>query len=120
MSQSEINGFIPSVIKWAKNSTEPLQSYATGLLAALIKIPDIVNKFREENIELVRVLFKRLKTLQTSAGVLQELLDPKTESSSLREYDTNTTLSQPVEHVTNFSPTNISSEFKMEFHKSNK
>lgn len=41
-----MDSLIHRPIKWTTNSIEPLQSYATGLLAAAMEIPDIATRFR--------------------------------------------------------------------------
>lgn len=49
---------------WAKNSEEPLQSYATGLFAAAMEVPDIAVGFREQNTRLIPIMIKRLHQIQ--------------------------------------------------------
>lgn len=49
---------------WAENTMEPLQSYATGLLAAAMEVPDINTLFREKNGHLIPIMLNRLHTLQ--------------------------------------------------------
>lgn len=46
LTQPDMDGLIHRLIKWTTNSIEPLQSYATGLLAAAMEIADIANRFR--------------------------------------------------------------------------
>lgn len=65
------------LVNWVKAANEPLQSYATGLLAASMQLPDIVADNRETNGELIPILLKRLETLS---------------SASKNERDVNTTL----------------------------
>lgn len=50
LTQPDMDGLIHRLIKWTTNSIEPLQSYATGLLAAAMEIPDIANRFRYVNV----------------------------------------------------------------------
>lgn len=57
---------VQRLIKWSTNSVEPLQSYATGLLAAAMELPDIATKFREQNLKLVPLLLQRLRQLQNA------------------------------------------------------
>lgn len=52
---------------WAEKSTEPLQTYATGLLAAAMEVQDIAAGFREENGKLVPLMLERLHKLQSKA-----------------------------------------------------
>lgn len=61
-----MDNLIHRLIKWTTNSIEPLQSYATGLLAAAMEIPDIATRFREQNGQLVPLLLQRLRRLQSS------------------------------------------------------
>lgn len=42
----DMDSLIHRLIKWTTKSVEPLQSYATGLLAAAMEIPDIATRFR--------------------------------------------------------------------------
>ncbi|XP_018331272.1 DDB1- and CUL4-associated factor 1 isoform X2 [Agrilus planipennis] len=65
--QPDMDGLIQRLIKWATNSIEPLQSYATGLLAAAMEIPEIATRFREQNGRLVPLLLQRLRHLQQSS-----------------------------------------------------
>lgn len=44
--QPEMDSLIQRLIKWTRESVEPLQTYATGLLAAAMEIPDIATRFR--------------------------------------------------------------------------
>ncbi|XP_060518172.1 protein mahjong-like isoform X1 [Cylas formicarius] len=63
----DMDGLIHRLIKWTTNSIEPLQSYATGVLAAAMEIPEIATKFREQNSRLVPLLIQRLKRLKNSS-----------------------------------------------------
>lgn len=64
--QTELDSLviIHRLYSWAEKSEEPLQSYATGLLAAAMEVPDIAVGFREQNTRLVTIMIKRLHTLQ--------------------------------------------------------
>ncbi|KAK4878446.1 hypothetical protein RN001_010952 [Aquatica leii] len=64
--QPDMDGLIQRLIKWATNSIEPLQSYATGLLAAAMEIPDIATRYREQNGRLVPLMIQRLRVLQST------------------------------------------------------
>lgn len=64
--QPDMEGLIQRLIKWTTNSIEPLQSYATGLLAAAMEIPEIASRYREQNGRLVPLMLKRLRTFQES------------------------------------------------------
>ncbi|KAH1001652.1 hypothetical protein HUJ04_005640 [Dendroctonus ponderosae] len=63
----DMETLIHRLIKWTTKSIEPLQSYATGALAAAMDIPEIAAKFREENSHLVPLLLQRLKRLKNSS-----------------------------------------------------
>lgn len=55
---------INCLFTWARNEKEPLRSYATGLIAATTVFEDNAIEYREQNNVLVRILLKRLDTLQ--------------------------------------------------------
>lgn len=60
----EHDQLINRIFGWAEDSIEPLQSYATGLLAAAMEVTDIAVAFREPNIRLIPKMLKRLYMLQ--------------------------------------------------------
>lgn len=62
--QVEYDNLIHRLYSWATDSPEPLQSYATGLLAAAMEVQDIAIGFREQNARLVPLMLKRLFILQ--------------------------------------------------------
>lgn len=62
--QVEFDNLINRIYGWAEDSIEPLQSYATGLLAAAMEVTDIAVTFREMNTRLVPKMIKRLHMLQ--------------------------------------------------------
>ncbi|KAJ8975908.1 hypothetical protein NQ317_007751 [Molorchus minor] len=70
--QPDMDSLIHRLIKWVINSIEPLQSYATGLLAAAMEIPEIATRFREQNIRLVPLLLQRLRRLKSSSDFAQQ------------------------------------------------
>ena len=49
---------------WAEKGPEPLRTYATGLLAAAMDIPDLATSFREQNTILVPIILERLWDLK--------------------------------------------------------
>ncbi|XP_041989164.1 protein mahjong isoform X2 [Aricia agestis] len=55
---------IHRLVNWATNSQEPLQCYATGLLAAAMEVQEIATNFRELNAMLVPLMLKRLHELR--------------------------------------------------------
>lgn len=65
--QAEFDNLIHRLYSWAEKAEEPLQSYATGLLAAAMEVQDINVGFRENNTRLIVVMLKRLHTLQAEA-----------------------------------------------------
>lgn len=64
--QPDMDSSIQRLIKWATYSVEPLQSYATGLLAAAMEVPEIATRFRESNSRMVPLMLMRLKGLQST------------------------------------------------------
>lgn len=51
-------------LSWAEKSCEPLQSYATGLLAATMNLQDLAVNFREQNAHLAPIMLKRIWEIQ--------------------------------------------------------
>ena len=45
---------VSKLVQWVMQSEEPLQSYATGLLANAIEVQEIAGNLREENTSMVR------------------------------------------------------------------
>ncbi|XP_023161993.1 protein mahjong isoform X2 [Drosophila hydei] len=60
---AEEDGIINRLYNWAEDSIEPLQSYATGLLAAAMEVSDIAITCREQNMRLVPKMINRLHML---------------------------------------------------------
>ncbi|XP_052843160.1 LOW QUALITY PROTEIN: protein mahjong [Drosophila gunungcola] len=60
---AEGDGTINRIYSWAEDSIEPLQSYATGLLAEAMEVSDIAINFRDQNMRLVPKMIKRLHML---------------------------------------------------------
>ncbi|XP_046399943.1 DDB1- and CUL4-associated factor 1 [Ischnura elegans] len=60
----DMEGLILRLFSWAEKSIEPLQSYATGLLASAMEVQDIAAKCREQNAKLVPLMLQRLHQLQ--------------------------------------------------------
>ena len=46
-------GLVEKFIEWTREAEEPLQSYATGLLARAIEVQEIAANFKEHNSQLV-------------------------------------------------------------------
>ncbi|XP_014210788.1 protein mahjong [Copidosoma floridanum] len=66
--QPDMETLIHRLFSWAEKSSEPLQSYATGLLAAAMEVQDIATGFREQNGKMVPLMLKRLHELQEEAA----------------------------------------------------
>lgn len=62
--QVDFDHLIHRIYGWAEDSIEPLQSYATGLLAAAMEETVIAVAFRDQNTRLVPKMIKRLHMLQ--------------------------------------------------------
>ncbi|XP_059622089.1 protein mahjong isoform X2 [Phlebotomus argentipes] len=69
--QREHDYLIHRLYTWAENSSEPLQSYATGLLAASMEVQETATGFRDQNTHLLPIMLKRLHTLQAAKVVYQ-------------------------------------------------
>lgn len=61
------DALVNRLFSWAKEAPEPLQTYATGLLAAAMEVQDIAVVFRDKNAQLVPLMLKRLHGLQSQA-----------------------------------------------------
>ncbi|XP_039287323.1 DDB1- and CUL4-associated factor 1 [Nilaparvata lugens] len=61
------DALVNRLYSWATSSSEPLQTYATGLLAAAMEVQDIAAAFREQNGKLVPLMLERLHRLQKEA-----------------------------------------------------
>ena len=63
---ADTEGLVKRLFDWATEAKEPLQSYATGLLAVAMEMQDIAtdSEFRVTNDKLIPVMIKRLKTLK--------------------------------------------------------
>ena len=77
---ADTEGLVKRLFDWATEAKEPLQSYATGLLAVAMEMQDIAtdSEFRVTNDKLIPVMIKRLKNLKKQK---QELL-PKQDQNS--------------------------------------
>ena len=60
----DTDGLINRLFAWAEKGAEPLQSYATGLLASAMELQDLAANFREQNAHLAPVMLKRLWEIQ--------------------------------------------------------
>ncbi|CAL1260932.1 unnamed protein product [Larinioides sclopetarius] len=59
----EEEGFVPRLLHWAEHAPNPLQAYATGLLAAAMDSQDIAGKYKEKNGYFVPLMLRRLHNL---------------------------------------------------------
>ncbi|XP_034192618.1 lisH and WD40 domain-containing protein mahjong isoform X1 [Osmia lignaria lignaria] len=62
--QPDMEGLTHRLFSWAEKSIEPLQSYATGLVAAAMEVQEIATGFREQNAKMVPLMLQRLHKLQ--------------------------------------------------------
>ena len=60
----DTDGLINRLFAWAEKGPEPLQSYATGLLASAMELQDLAANFREQNAHLAPLMLKRLWEIQ--------------------------------------------------------
>ncbi|XP_045592947.1 DDB1- and CUL4-associated factor 1 isoform X3 [Procambarus clarkii] len=60
------------LFSWSEKGPEPLRTYATGLLAAAMDIPEIAASFRDYNTHLVPIMLKRLWDLKDEGGGTEE------------------------------------------------
>ncbi|XP_025420180.1 protein mahjong isoform X4 [Sipha flava] len=73
---------VPRLFKWAENSPEPLQTYATGLLAAAMEINDIAANFKDDNKRLVPMILDRIHLYYAQLCNENKPIIPSTEPSS--------------------------------------
>lgn len=55
------------MFNWAETASDPLQSYATGLLAAAMEVQDIATNSKDQNARLLPIMLKRLKDLRNKS-----------------------------------------------------
>ncbi|XP_045489571.1 protein mahjong isoform X2 [Pieris rapae] len=73
---------INRLVGWATNGQEPLQSYATGLLAAAMEVQEIATNFRDLNAMLVPLMLERLHNIRNKS--LEE--KPQNQSNQTRHF----------------------------------
>ncbi|XP_060857365.1 protein mahjong-like [Metopolophium dirhodum] len=56
---------IQRLFTWAENSNDPLQTYATGLLASFMELTDTATNFKDNNNKLVPIILDRLHSYYT-------------------------------------------------------
>lgn len=59
---------IHRLASWAKTASEPLQCYATGLLAAAMDVQDNATNYRDINVTLVPLMLQRLHVLRNQSS----------------------------------------------------
>ncbi|CAH0756803.1 unnamed protein product [Diatraea saccharalis] len=82
---------IHRLVNWAANSPEPLQCYATGLLAAAMEVQEIATHFRDLNAMLVPRMLKRLHELrnknQEDKQVSNSVVTPPSQTRHFARFD---------------------------------
>lgn len=68
---NETEHIISRLYQWAETGGEPLRSYATGLLATAMTIPEMATLFKDDNMRLVPIMLRRLKEL----SCMQDLIE---------------------------------------------
>lgn len=71
---NETEGLVQRLFSWAESASDPLQSYATGLLAAAMEVQDIAVNFKEQNTRLLPIMLRRLKQLKERTRLHNEIL----------------------------------------------
>ncbi|CAG2115601.1 unnamed protein product, partial [Medioppia subpectinata] len=64
---NETEGLVQRLFNWAESASDPLQSYATGLLAAAMEVQDIATNSKDQNARLLPIMLKRLKELRNKS-----------------------------------------------------
>lgn len=78
---------IHRLVNWATNSTEPLQCYATGLLAAAMEVQEIATNFRDLNAMLVPLMLRRLHVLREDKQNNQNAVTPPNQTRHFARFD---------------------------------
>lgn len=84
----EHDQLITRLFGWAEDGVEPLQSYATGLLAAAMEVSEIAVAFKEYNTRLIPKALKRLYMLQAIYKSSASTASSATTSTSQSEVKT--------------------------------
>ncbi|XP_047741540.1 DDB1- and CUL4-associated factor 1 [Hyalella azteca] len=115
---------VSKLFTWAEKAPEPLRTYATGLLAAAVDIPDIATNFRDSNAHLLPIMLNRLWDLKdegedaaSAASGIEDLparpfahLNGDSEAAAFSFANNNDSIEKqsPSEtHSTKFSPRNL-------------
>ncbi|XP_053623270.1 protein mahjong [Plodia interpunctella] len=81
---------IQRLVNWATKSPEPLQCYATGLLAAAMEVQEIATNFRDLNAMLVPLMLRRLHALRNKGQdekVNQSSVTPPNQTRHFARFD---------------------------------
>ncbi|KAK3101991.1 hypothetical protein FSP39_007955 [Pinctada imbricata] len=60
----ETDGLVRRLFHWAESASDPLRSYATGLLAGALDHQDVANNFKETTSNMVPIMMRRLRELK--------------------------------------------------------
>lgn len=80
----ESETLVEKLIDWSESAEFPLNSYATGLLAAAMEVAEISSKYRERNNQLVPIMLDRLRDLTPSTSTAIDDFDLHPQSSATR------------------------------------
>lgn len=99
-----MDALIHRLIKWATNSIEPLQSYATGLLAAAMEIAEIATRFRYASFKQYLYIYKKILNFREQNGklvplMLQRLRRLRNSSEFTNNGSTSSSDSRPFAHL---------------------
>ncbi|CAH2312559.1 DDB1- and CUL4-associated factor 1 isoform X2 [Pelobates cultripes] len=61
----EKEGIVENLFKWARETEQPLRTYAIGLLGGAMENQDIAANYRDENSQMVALVLRRLQELQS-------------------------------------------------------
>ncbi|KAK2725316.1 DDB1- and CUL4-associated factor 1-like isoform X2 [Artemia franciscana] len=59
----EAEGLITKLFSWAEKAPNPLQTYATGLLATAMEVSEIAGNHKDKNMHLVPIMLERLRDI---------------------------------------------------------
>ncbi|XP_063797456.1 DDB1- and CUL4-associated factor 1 isoform X2 [Pseudophryne corroboree] len=61
----EKEGIVENLFKWAREAEQPLRTFAVGLLGGAMENQDIAANYRDENSQMVGLVLRRLRELQS-------------------------------------------------------
>ena len=85
----DTEGLVERLFSRAEADVEPLKSYSIGLLAAAMDVQDIAVQFKDQNMHLVPVLLRRLKTLSKGDKNTNSNKENSLNSTAVRSIDSN-------------------------------